>query len=241
MPSHGFGRLGRPHYRQLAGNRSGFEGSESRRTKRSEEYWKNMRILGIGAVAVFVLGSAYWFLFHPPSSRARVASVAVPGDEHETLPSTPKATESPVAPAAASVAKPPSKTAVLVAHATTAPEAPYEALFDGDRAPVADSWRYRAAVSDILDRAKPLGGTVQNLECHFRVCKLQLGFSSRLADLNVFHDIFLRETTTDLPNGIGAFVVPVRRNLPDGTETATVYLAREGELTVANEENDPGG
>src|SRR4051812_15746449 len=103
MPSHGFGRLGRPHYRQLAGNRSGFEG-ERKQGARSppKNIGRNMRILGIGAVAVFVLGSAYWFLIHPPSARVRVAPAAVLGGEHETLPSPPKVTESPVVPAAAS-------------------------------------------------------------------------------------------------------------------------------------------
>jgi hypothetical protein len=68
-----------------------------------------------------------------------------------------------------------------------------------------------------------------------------LDFTDRQADLKVFREVFLKGTTADLPNGLGAFAVAVRRDLPDGTEAVTVYLAREGELTVASDEVESGG
>lgn len=203
-----------------------------------------MRALSIAIAALVAgLGAASWFVFHgrghsahpkaPTSPAADVVPVAASPSLPPVLVLAQKTTKSSQAAPAASVIA--TKAAL---NQTSPQEAPYRDLFAADAPPVAESWKYQNAIRRELGKLPSSLVSVEAFDCRSRLCTARLLFDSAESDMKILKAVFLTGTTEDFPQGFGAIAAPTREYLPDGKVRTTLYLAREGEMVVVEDDSE---
>lgn len=196
-----------------------------------------MRAVVVSSVLVVAIGGGLWLATLKGGRSKPMARPKVIDRSERTSPnSAPMAGRAPTPEVRTVAFKAPANPQQPIS-AMSVDEEPLHDLFVGDKAAVAESWKFRNAISESLSAIRPRmpgaeheGVTLESLDCRFRLCRIVLVFDNTTSDLRIMESVFMTGTTEAYPHGFGAFTVPVRAELPDGRIRATLYVAREGDL-----------
>jgi len=104
--------------------------------------------------------------------------------------------------------------------------------FEMDNPPVAESWRMRNQLTSVFDSLASRGVNLENVECHYRLCRMQLLFKNVNADIDILRDLFVKAKSPEI-NQFGQVIAPERDYLADGKVRTIVYIAREGTIDLS--------
>jgi hypothetical protein len=107
------------------------------------------------------------------------------------------------------------------------------AQFDGDAPAIPASKEMERHLTGAFEAQRGRGVKVNRIECHNRICRLELMFDTVEADIVVLRDLFVRNLAPEIAN-YGQSIAPSREYLPNGQVKTTMYVAREGAIEVVD-------